>query len=108
MVRWRARFALNVVVLPRNQNPLEPAIEATPPIPDAPAFADAQLVFEARLVGSLAAFPNNHSLGSTVAAPVAQPANARPLFEAFARQFKITPTQSNITIAPTSARSSDN
>ena len=79
------RFALNIVVLPRNQNPLVPAIEATPPIPDAPAFADAQLVFEARLVGSLAAFPNNHSLGSTVAAPVAQPANARPLFEALRR-----------------------
>ena len=47
-----AEIRLNVVVLPRNQNPLVLAIEATPPIPDAPAFADAQLVFEARLVGS--------------------------------------------------------
>ena len=95
-----AEVRLNVVVLPRNQNPLVPAIEATPPIPDAPAFVDAQFVFEARLVGSLAAFPNNHSLGSTVAAPVAQPANARPLFQALAGQFQITPTLSNITIAP--------
>jgi hypothetical protein len=91
---------LNIVVLPRNQNPLVPAIEATAPIPDAPAFADAQLVFAARLVGSLAGFPNNHSLGKTVAAPAAQPANARPLFEALAGQFKITPTPNNIMIAP--------
>src|SRR4051812_7031747 len=83
---------LNIVVLPRNQDPLRPAIEANATIPDAPAFADAQLMFEARLVGSLAAFPNNHSLGQTVAAPVAQPANQRALFEALRTQFHIAPT----------------
>ena len=81
---------LNIVVLPRNQNPLVPAIEASATIPDSPAFADAQLAFEAHLVGSLAAFPNNHSAGTTVAAPVAQPANARALFEALQTQFQIT------------------
>ena len=88
-------LALNIVVLPRNQNPLVPAIEASAPIPDAPAFADAQLVFEAHLVGSLASFPNNHSLGKIVAAPVAQPANSRSLFEALQTQFQIAPAPSN-------------
>ena len=35
-------LTLNIVVMPRNQNPLRAAIERnTPPIPDAPAFADA-------------------------------------------------------------------
>ena len=50
---------LNIVVLPRNQNPLVPAIEASATIPDSPAFADAQLAFSAHLAGSLAAFPFN-------------------------------------------------
>jgi hypothetical protein len=84
-------LALNIVVLPRNQNPLRPAIEAHATIPDASPFADAQFSFEAHLVGSLASFPNNHSPGSVVAAPVAHPANVRPLFQALETQFQIDP-----------------
>lgn len=88
-------LALNIVVLPRNQNPLRPAIEANATIPDAPAFADAQFVFEAHLVGSLASFPNNQSSGTIVGAPVTQPANARALFEALQTQFQISPAPNN-------------
>src|SRR3954468_16747900 len=88
-------IALNIVVLPRNQNPLLRAIEADATIPDADAFADAAFEFEAHLVGSLAGFPNNHSLGAIVLAPVTLPANGRALFEALQTQFKITPTLSN-------------
>jgi hypothetical protein len=92
--------ALNIVVLPRNQNPLQPAIEANATIPDAQAFADAQFAFEAHLVGSLASFPNNHSSGAIAGAPVAQPANARALFEALQTQFQISPMPSNAVITP--------
>ena len=86
---------LNVVVVPRNQNPLVAAIEANATIPDAPAFAEARFAFEAHLIGSLASFPNNHSSGTIVGAPVTQPAKARPLFEALQTQFQISPAPSN-------------
>ena len=89
-------LALNIVVLPRTQNPLLSAIEGNAIIPDgAPAFADARFSFEAHLVSSLAGFPNNHSAGVVEAAPVDQPPNVRALFEALALQFKIEPLGSN-------------
>ena len=83
-------LALNIVVLPRNQKPLQPAIEQHPTIPDSPAFADAVFSFEAHIVSSLAGFPNNHTANAVVSAPVAQPANVRALFEALGKQFKIS------------------
>ena len=53
-------LTLNILVLPRNQNPLQDAIILhdgvtfpMPVIPDAPAFADAQLAFEARIISGL-------------------------------------------------------
>ena len=48
-------LALNIVVLPRNQDPLEPAIAG----PGVPPFADAEFSFEAHIVSSLAGFPHN-------------------------------------------------
>src|SRR5260370_42506201 len=75
-------MALNIVVLPRNQNPLEPAIAATPPIPDSGPFADAQFSFEAHIVSSLAGFPNNRSLPLVRPAPIQHPPNLRALVEA--------------------------
>lgn len=92
-------LALNIVLLPRNQNPLVPAIEAHATIPDAPAFADAELSFQAHLVSSLAAFPNNHSAGVIEASPVAHPPNVRGLFEALEKQFKIEPALSNAVLS---------
>ena len=61
-----ATLALNIVVLPRNQNPLQPAIEQHATIPDSPAFADAVLTFDARIVSGLSGFPNNHSANAVV------------------------------------------
>lgn len=86
---------LNIVVLARNQNPLLPAIEGHATIPDAVAFADAELSFEAHSVSSLAGFPNNHSPAVIKPAPVAHPPNARALFEALAGQFTIETAISN-------------
>lgn len=83
-------LTLNIVMLPRNQNPLQPAIEQHATIPDAPAFADAQLSFEAHIVSSLAGFPNNHSANAILPLPVAQPANTGPLFSTLASRFSIT------------------
>ncbi|MCB0522799.1 MAG: hypothetical protein KDD27_27895 [Saprospiraceae bacterium] len=86
-------LTLNIVVLPRNQNPLQPAISGHPTIPDpAAAFADANLAFEAHIVSSLAGFPNNHSANDVVALATAQPANVRALFGALANpaNFNIT------------------
>ena len=53
-------LTVNIVVLPRNQNPLQNAIIQhngitfpPPVIPDAPAFADAKLAFEAKIITGL-------------------------------------------------------
>ena len=42
-----AELSVNIVVLPRDQNPLSEAIEQHPTISDAVPFADAQLAFSA-------------------------------------------------------------
>ncbi|MCI0524177.1 MAG: hypothetical protein L0Y75_02850 [Acidobacteria bacterium] len=83
-------LTLNIVMLPRNQNPLQPAIEQHPTIPDAPAFADAQLSFEAHIVSSLSGFPNNHSADAVIPLAAPLPANTRPLFSALASRFNVT------------------
>ena len=44
------KLKVNILFLPRNQNPLNKAIEGEPGIADAPAFADAQLSFVAKIV----------------------------------------------------------
>jgi len=93
-----ASLELNIVVLPRNQNPLLAAIEGVPTIPDAPAFADAELSFQAHIVSSLAGFPNNHSANHVATAHVKHPAHARALFEALRGQFKITDRTSNASL----------
>jgi hypothetical protein len=88
-----ATLSLNIVVLPRNQNPLLPAIKGDPVIPNSPAFADAQLSFDVHLISSLIGFPNNHSAGSVKSPIVAQPTNERALFEALGKQLKISETE---------------
>lgn len=92
-------LTLNILVLPRNHNPLQAAIEGHPTIPQAPAFADANLSFEAHVVNSLAGFPNNHSADVVRALPTVQPSQARQLFEALAANFSI----SNLNTANTNA-----
>ena len=49
------RLNLRVVLVPRNQNPLRPAIE--PVTPGVVPFAEAQWSFEARIINSLSDFP---------------------------------------------------
>ena len=82
-------LALNVVFLPRNQNPLTQAIVGEPPIPDAPPFADAKLSFVARVVTGLAGMPGTVAPLAPLVLNSVAPTAARPLFEALAEQFKI-------------------
>lgn len=85
-----ANLGLNIVVLPRDQNPLANAIEQHATIPDAPPFADAQLSFTASLFNTLAVFPHNRAPIQGLALPTAAPGNARAIFEALASQLSIT------------------
>ena len=83
-------LAINIVVLPRNQNPLAPAIEQHATIPDAAAFADAQLSFTANIFNGLGVFPHNFPPVSGLPLTTTAPGNARDIFEALAQHFSIT------------------
>src|SRR5437773_9986103 len=82
------RLNLRIVVVPRNQNPLQPAIE--PVTPGVVPFADAQFSFEAKIINSLNDFPYDQLPNDTRALITAAPANARDLFVALGKNFKIT------------------
>lgn len=84
-----AELSINIVVLPRNQNPLAPAIEQHPQIPDAAAFADAQLSFTANIFDSPGVFPHNFAPIAALPLGTAPAANARDIFEALANHFSI-------------------
>ncbi|MEN3327950.1 MAG: hypothetical protein V7638_2757 [Acidobacteriota bacterium] len=79
---------LRIVVLPRNQNPLKPAMN--PPGPGVVPFAEAQWIFEAGIISGLANFPYDQLLHDTAPLPTNAPANATPLFEALAKNFQIS------------------
>jgi hypothetical protein len=91
-----ATLTLNVVVLPRNQNPLRRAIENNPTVPDAPAFASAKLSLVAKIISGLGSFPNTQLANDTAPLVVVQPTQAEALFLRLADNFKIENlTQSN-------------
>jgi hypothetical protein len=83
---------INILFLPRNQNPLNSAIALHPIIPEAPSLADAQLSFTANIISGLADFPMNIKVNRlaplTIANPSAQ--NKNSLFTALANSFSIT------------------
>lgn len=83
-------LALNIVFLPRNHNPLTAAIFGAAPIADAPAFADAQLKFVARIVSGQAGMPGSVAALPPIPLPTDSPDHARELFEALAEQFAIS------------------
>ena len=83
-------LTLNIVVLPRNQNPLVAAIDGEPALAGAPAFADARLSFVARVVSGLAGLPGAVPALAPRKAPVVRPGSARSIFEALGEQFTIT------------------
>ncbi len=81
---------LNIVVLPRNQNPLTSAITLQPPITDAPMFASATLSFTAKVIDSLENFPVT-TLPFQPFNLTTQPSGDRTaLFNTLAAQFSIS------------------
>ncbi|MGH6690458.1 MAG: hypothetical protein ACREF4_07250, partial [Gammaproteobacteria bacterium] len=85
-----ATLSLSVVVLPRNQNPLQPAIEGHgPAIPDAPSFATAALNFTARICTGLASFPHSQLAIRSAALITAAAPQASALFTALAKNFNV-------------------
>src|SRR4051812_39974294 len=91
-----AKLSLNIVVLPRNQNPLAPAIEQNATIPDARTpFAQANLKFSAKVISGLAGFPNSLSAATTRALVTTAPTMAPDLFAALGKLFDIDNLRQN-------------
>lgn len=88
---------VNIVFLPRNQNPLMDAIE--PSAQKALPFADAKLSFTAKIITGLSGLPTDTFSVPPVALATAQPLNGRPLFEALAKMFQIDNLGANNTDA---------
>lgn len=82
-------LSINIVVLPRNQNPLAPSIEQHGTIPDSVPFADAQLSFTANIFDTLNVFPHSFPPVSGIPLTTSSPANARPIFEAMGSHLQI-------------------
>ncbi len=83
---------LNILFLPRNQNPLNPAIEGHSIISDSVSLADAKLSFNAHIVSGLADFPMNTNISETRLLNVVNPnpADKNSLFTTLAGSFQIT------------------
>lgn len=81
---------VNIVLLPRNQNPLRSAIEGEATLAGAPPFAQAKPSFVARIVSGLSGLPGAAAPLVPIVLPIARPTNVEPLFEALAHQFTIT------------------
>src|SRR5215203_449490 len=79
---------VNIVFLPRNQNPLETA-DGVPRPNGAPPFAEAKLSFVARTVSGLSGLPGAVAPLAPVPLTTTHPTHARSLFEMLAKQFKI-------------------
>src|SRR3954463_11472380 len=80
---------VNIVFLPRNQNPLTTA-DGVPLPAGAPPFAEAKLSFVARIVRGLSGLPATVAPLAPVPLTVTHPPQTKPLFEALANQFQIT------------------
>lgn len=83
-------LTVNIVVLPRDQNPLSPAID--PPLTgnEVESFAEAELFFTASIFEGLSVFPHNHAPISAIPLKAESPTNAEAIFKALASQLNIT------------------
>jgi hypothetical protein len=87
------KLKINIVLLPRNQNPLTPAIEGEEPrISNAKPFADANVSFVAKIISDLSSgLPVDNPSDEGIPLTVAKPENKRALFEILSNnnQFQI-------------------
>ncbi|HTH99604.1 MAG TPA: hypothetical protein VL752_01555 [Acidisoma sp.] len=85
-----ANLRLRILILPQG-DPLSSTLPGIFPVPDSPAFADAQPKFVAQLIPSLTSLPMQASVSAQVALPTVAPAGSRPLFQQLASEFNIVP-----------------
>ena len=79
------KLEVNILFLPRTQNPLRPAIENDLVIPDpVVAFADAKLFFRAAILNSLDKFPNIFNEDKFKPAPTDHPLHKAAIFTTLA------------------------
>ena len=81
------QLSINIVVLPRDQNPLNPAIFPNLGASEAPPFADAELTFTANIFDSLSVFPHNFAPVPNLPLIASNPANKRDIYEALGSSF---------------------
>ena len=96
-------LSMNIVVLPRHQNPLRPAIEPNLVAEPAPVFADAQLSFTAQIFDGLGVYPHNFAPVPNLPLQTSTPANARDLFEALGSHFDLLEINGNKDFTNTNA-----
>ncbi|WGK65307.1 hypothetical protein [Croceiramulus getboli] len=84
---------VNIVVMPRDHNPLNPIIAGeAPAIPDAEtAFADAEFAFNAQRIQGFGVnpLPQPQAAADGMSVTTQTPTNARTLFESMANHFEI-------------------
>lgn len=80
----------NIVVLPRDQNPLANAIEQHPTISNADPFAKARLSFSANIFNGLGVFPHASPPVAPFPLETLSPDHQLAIFKALAAQFNIT------------------
>ncbi|MBR9920676.1 MAG: hypothetical protein GYB31_07530 [Bacteroidetes bacterium] len=83
-------LSLNIVVIPRTQNPLSAAIEGEAGITDAPAFANADLAFTANIFNGLSVYPHTVAPFADIDLVTNSPANAPDIFAAMANHLEVT------------------
>jgi len=86
-----ARLTLNLLAAPQS-SPFDPLV------PAGPAFADANFIFEIRLVQGLGSLPTTGSPYTAVTEPTAAPPRARPIFQALASALPIDPAVTAISL----------
>src|SRR5215217_4779761 len=84
------RLDLRAVVLPRN-NPLDPLLTGIPPVPDEPAFVDAQLTFDIRFIASLDSLPDPADVQFSQTVSGQTPPDLRGLYDELALRFPVAP-----------------
>jgi hypothetical protein len=84
------RLDLRAVVLPRH-NPLDPLLMGIPPVPDAPAFVDAQLTFEIQFISGLEQLPDPAHVQFSQTVSGQTPHDLRSLYDELARRLPVAP-----------------
>ena len=74
-------ISLNILVLPRNQNPFSNPMEE---VPGLPAFVDAQLTFKAKTIAGTDLFPNDKNFTREDVLTTSAPGNKSTLFTSLA------------------------